>query len=120
MKGFFNELGKKTTEATTKITKETKLKLKMSDNKGKINNIYEEYSQAIWGYIADKLNIARSQLSMETVHDMMLGKGVTEEITNEFIELLNRCEFARFAPGDASAKMESLYKQGIDLITKKY
>ena len=55
---------------------------------------------------------------METVHDMMLGKGVTEEITNEFIELLNRCEFARFAPGDASAKMESLYKQGIDVITK--
>ena len=40
MKGFFNELGKKTTEATSKITKETKLKLKMSDNKGKINSIY--------------------------------------------------------------------------------
>ncbi len=40
--GFFNELGKKTSEATNKITKETKLRLKMGDNKNKINNLYQE------------------------------------------------------------------------------
>ena len=41
-----------------------------------------------------------------------------EEIINEFIELLNNCEFARFAPGDPSKKMDELYHKGIDVITK--
>ena len=35
--GFFNEIGKKTSEATSKITRETKLKLKINENKNKIS-----------------------------------------------------------------------------------
>lgn len=46
--GFFNELGKKTSEATSKITKETKLKLKMGDNKNKINNLYQEIGKKVY------------------------------------------------------------------------
>ncbi len=82
------------------------------------NSFYEEFSQALWGYISDKLNISRSQLSMESVKEIMLSKEVSEEIVNEFIDLLNNCEFARFAPGDPSKKMDELYQKGIELITK--
>ncbi|MBQ8221786.1 MAG: protein BatD [Bacteroidales bacterium] len=82
------------------------------------NKFYEEFSQALWGYISDKLNIVRSQLSMETVKEMMLSKDVNEEIVNEFIDLLHNCEFARFAPGDPSKKMDELYQKGIEIITK--
>ena len=82
------------------------------------NSFYEEFSQALWGYISDKLNISRSQLSMESVKEIMLSKEVSEEIVNEFIDLLNSCEFARFAPGDSSKKMDELYQKGIELITK--
>ncbi len=46
--GFFSELGKKTTETTGKIAKETKLKLKMNENKGKINDIYEEIGKKVY------------------------------------------------------------------------
>ena len=46
--GFFNELGKKTTEATNKITKETKLKLKINDNKNKISDFYEEIGKKVY------------------------------------------------------------------------
>ena len=82
------------------------------------NRFYEEFSQAIWGYISDKLNISRSQLSMETVKEIMLGKYVSENIVNEFVDVLNDCEFARFAPGDTNKKMDELYHKGIELITK--
>lgn len=82
------------------------------------NSFYEEFSQALWGYISDKLNISRSQLSMETVKEIMLEKNVSEDIVNEFIDLLNNCEYARFAPGDANKKMDELYHKGIELITK--
>ncbi len=82
------------------------------------NHFYEEFSQALWGYISDKLNIARAKLSMDTVREMMSDKNVPEDIVNQFIELLNSCEFARFAPGDPGKKMEDLYQKGIEVITK--
>lgn len=82
------------------------------------NHFYEELSQALWGYISDKLNIQRSKLSMGTVREMMNDKEVPEDIVNQFIELLNSCEFARFAPGDPGKKMEELYDKGLDVITK--
>ena len=82
------------------------------------NHFYEELSQALWGYISDKLNIARSQLSMDTVKETMTSKNVPEDIVNQFIDLLNSCEYARFAPGDPGKKMEDLYQKGIEVITK--
>ena len=55
---------------------------------------------------------------METVKEIMLSKNIDENIVDEFIELLNSCEFARFAPGDPSKKMDELYHKGLELITK--
>ena len=102
-------------------TKIAKKRLNNAHNYLVINNqnsFYEEFSQALWGYISDKLNISRSQLSMESVREIMLSKNVSEDIVNEFVDLLNNCEFARFAPGDPSKKMDELYQKGIELITK--
>lgn len=82
------------------------------------NHFYEEMSQALWGYISDKLGIERSVLSMDSAKEAMIGKGVDETLANQFVETLNTCEFARFAPGDAASKMEGLYEQGLDMIMK--
>ena len=82
------------------------------------NHFYEEMSQALWGYISDKLGIERSVLSMDTVKEAMMGKGIDEALSNEFVDTLNTCEFARFAPGDAAAKMAELYEKGLDVIMK--
>ena len=82
------------------------------------NGFYEELSQALWGYISDKLNISRSQLSMDSVKELMTHYNITEDIICEFVDLLNNCEFARFAPGDPNKKMDELYQKGIDVITK--
>ena len=104
-----------------KATKIAKKRLQNAFNYLKIKDsahFYEELSQALWGYISDKLNISRSQLSMDTVKEMMTGKNVSEDIINQFIELLNNCEFARFAPGDPEKKMEELYDKGVEVITK--
>jgi hypothetical protein len=82
------------------------------------NHFYEEMSQALWGYISDKLGIERSVLSMGTVKEAMMQKGVDETLANEFVETLDTCEFARFAPGDAASKMEGLYERGLNVIMK--
>ena len=46
--GFFSDLGKKTSETTGKIARETKLKFKINENKGKINDIYEEIGKKVY------------------------------------------------------------------------
>lgn len=104
-----------------KATKVAKKRLTNAYNHIKSSNqngFYEELSQALWGYISDKLNISRSQLSMDSVKEIMTSRNMTEDMINEFIELLNSCEFARFAPGDPNKKMDELYQKGIDVITK--
>ncbi|MCQ2307401.1 MAG: BatD family protein [Bacteroidales bacterium] len=104
-----------------KATKTAKKRLQRAYNYFKVNDqnhFYEEFAQALWGYISDKLNIARSQLSMDTVKEMMFSKKAPEEIVNQFIELLNSCEFARFAPGDPGKKMDDLYQKGVEVISK--
>ena len=82
------------------------------------DKFYVEMSQALWGYIADKLGIERSKLSMDTVSETMKGKNVPDELTQQFVDTLNSCEFARFAPGSAEEKMDDLYQRGIDVISK--
>ena len=82
------------------------------------DKFYVEMSQALWGYIADKLGIERSKLSMDTVSETMREKSVPDELTQQFVETLNSCEFARFAPGSAEEKMDDLYQRGIEVISK--
>ena len=82
------------------------------------DKFYVEMSQALWGYIADKLGIERSKLSMDTVSETMKDKNVPDELTQQFVDTLNSCEFARFAPGSAEEKMDDLYQRGIDVISK--
>ena len=82
------------------------------------DKFYVEMSQALWGYIADKLGIERSKLSMDTVSETMKEKSVPDELTQQFVDTLNSCEFARFAPGSAEETMDDLYQRGIEVISK--
>ena len=104
-----------------KATKVARARLKKAEQFLKVknqDNFYVEMSQALWGYISDKLGIERSKLSMDTVSEAMKEKNVPDDLTQQFIDTLNNCEFARFAPGSAEEKMDDLYKKGIEVITK--
>ena len=104
-----------------KATKVARGRLKKAEQFLKVkdqDNFYIEMSQALWGYISDKLGIERSKLSMDTVNEALQGKNVPDDLTQQFIDTLNSCEFARFAPGSAEEKMDDLYQKGIEVITK--
>jgi hypothetical protein len=55
---------------------------------------------------------------MDSAKEAMVGKGIDETLADEFVDTLNTCEYARFAPGDAASKMEGLYEKGLDMIMK--
>lgn len=79
---------------------------------------YNEISQALWGYLSNKFSIPLSELSKESVNDALIEKEVKEEIINQFIETLDNCDFARFAPGDPSKTMDKIYNEALEIISK--
>ncbi|TSA28411.1 MAG: protein BatD [Bacteroidetes bacterium] len=85
---------------------------------GKEDPFYEEISQALWGYLSDKFGIPRAELSMDSVREALTGKQVSDEILNRFVSTLNETEFARFAPGDKTLKMDEIYGKAMETIEK--
>jgi len=79
---------------------------------------YNETSQALWGYVSDKFNIPLAELSSDTVSEKLSERGIKQEFIKDFIDTLDNCEFARFAPGDKGTMMEKVYQQGIKVISE--
>lgn len=82
------------------------------------NTFYTEMAQALEGYISDKLSIERSKLSKDTISQMLAEKNVPSELIEQYVDALNFCEEARYAPGDAKEMMDDLYSKGLSVITK--
>lgn len=78
---------------------------------------FEEISRALWGYISNKFNIPLSDLSIESVHQRLADKKISGENIKQFTEILGNCEFARFAPGDKSGKMQGIYNDALEVIS---
>lgn len=74
--------------------------------------------KALWGYIADKLNIQQERLNKDNINGELKAKGVEQPLIDEFIKTLNDCEFARYAPGDANEAMEAVYNNAVSIIGK--
>ncbi|MBQ8889258.1 MAG: protein BatD [Bacteroidaceae bacterium] len=79
---------------------------------------YDEVLKALWGYISDKLNIPVSQLSKDNIEEELTRYGVAEESIKSFIDTLNECEFARYAPGNQNEAMDKVYASAIEVISK--
>ena len=79
---------------------------------------YDEVLKALWGYISDKLSIPVSKLSKDNIEEELRKYGVAEELIQEFLNALNSCEFARFAPGDANQAMDKVYTESFEVISK--
>lgn len=112
-----NISGTKTRRAN-KVAKTRLQKAEKFKKEGNDKAFFDEIAQALWGYIADKFSIKQASLSVETVKEALTKKGVEESVIDNFINTLNNIEFARFAPGDASGKMESVYKEALNAITQ--
>ena len=67
---------------------------------------YMTLSSALRGYIADKLNISEVGFLTDEVKETLENKKINGEITNKFIDLINACDYLRFAP--AESKMEDM------------
>lgn len=105
---------RKATRVARKNLKKAKEFLKTQQQEA----FYTEISRALWGYLSDKFNIPLSDLSMDSVRERLTEKQLSPERVSKFIEVLNSCEYARFAPGESTSLMNEIYNESINVISQ--
>ena len=80
------------------------------------NGFYKAILVAQWGYLSDKLNISHGKLNKDNIRETLVGKAVDETLVGQFIELMNRCEFAQFAPSGGEGELAKVYDEAAGLI----
>ena len=105
-------------KANKKAIKRLKTANKLMHEK-KQSEFYDEVMRALWGYVADKLNMPQESLNKENIQAELTEKGISQDLVDQFIKTLNESEYARYAPGaDADSTMENVYESAIDTISR--
>lgn len=103
-----------------KAEKAARLRLKLSKkalDENKISEFYSELSQALYGYLEDKLGIQKSEFTLENALEKLNFKRVSENLITRVRTIAEKCEFVRFAPqGETSASATEIYNEAVKLI----
>ncbi|MDP4225844.1 MAG: BatD family protein [Bacteroidota bacterium] len=84
----------------------------------KSEQFYEEVLKAFWGYLSDKLTIPVSELSKDSAMAALTKLNIEQELIDRIMDMINTCEYARYAPAAEHSQMDTLYGEAIDIITK--
>ncbi len=82
------------------------------------NGFYAEMLNALWGYMSDKLSIPVSELSKDNINAELEQYGIDEQLREEAIALIDKCEFAQYAPELASDDMNSVLDEAAGIIDR--
>ncbi len=96
---------RKAGKVAVKRLKEAALCLK----KGETDRFYEEILKAIWGYLSDKLSIPVSELTRNNAVSALQERGIAEEKIKNLEDILDKCEYARYAPASSISEVSAIY-----------
>jgi len=78
---------------------------------------FEEIEKSMWSYFSNKFNVNIADLSKDTINDFFDKKGVSETVKNNFMAIIEKCEFCRFAPSTLEAEdMKGVYEKATAVI----
>ena len=103
-----------------KATRQALKRLKLAGdflNKNLYTAFYEELHRALIGFIADKLTMDMADQSKENIAEALSARGVPEATVKSFTDLLDACEYARYAPDAGHEAMNAHYEQAVSVIT---
>ena len=104
-----------------KATKMARSRLVVAEQNLKANNkeqFYMEISQALYGYISNKLNISSANLTKDNISNVLQQKKVPATTIENLMHAVDTCEYARYAPNAASGDLQTIYNNTVELITK--
>jgi len=108
-----------------KRRKATKIAIKRlkTANKCILNNnfelFFEEIEKSLWGYFGQKFNVESSKLSKDNITIYFSANNIEKELEKEFIDLIQHCEFARYAPSsNKNMEMKQTLERAKEIIIK--
>lgn len=102
-----------------KANKVARKRLRQAETYMKAENndkFHEEMLRAVWGYLSDKLAIPVSQLSRDNISAELTEYGASQDLCNMFINVLDECEMARYAPAASAEKLHNVYQNATESI----
>jgi len=103
---------KKASKVALRRLKEASMHLK----DGATEKFFEAVTRAFWGYLSDKMTIPFAELNKERASAELANHKASEAVINRFIKILDTCEYARFAPGEANNRMLEIYDEACDVM----
>ena len=68
--------------------------------------------------LSDKLSIPLANLKRETAIEGLQSKNVPENLISELLQVVDQCEYARFAPAGGNKAMKEVYESAENVISK--
>lgn len=116
-KNLGKDVGKLKSRKATGLAKKRLNTAKKLWDESKTAAFYEEVFKALSNYAADKFSIPMAQLNKDSIRNTMAARNVPSATVEAFISVLDKTEFARFAPG-ADKQMGSMYDDALNAIIK--
>ncbi|KPL13246.1 MAG: hypothetical protein AMS26_15190 [Bacteroides sp. SM23_62] len=104
-----------------RASREARRRLKEASTHMKKNEseaFYEAVLKALTGYLVDKLNIPMADLSKDTARKGLQKYNVKSEAIEEYLELADICEMARYSPTATEGGMGEVYARSIKIISQ--
>ena len=98
---------KKANRIATKRLKAASAFMKQNNNEA----FHEAILKAFWGYLSDKMGIPLADLNRESALARLKERNVDETVIHDFVEVIEQCEFARYAPSGGSEARQEMYKK---------
>ncbi len=105
----------KVKKAGSVATKRLKVAHKLLKNNRK-DEFYDELMRALYGYFGDRLAIPVAELSKDNIANSLGEHNISPQTIREVKDILDGCEFARYAPGDDTGRMDRLYDEAVSVI----
>ncbi len=83
---------------------------------GKKEAFYIALEKALHNYLKAKLFIETSDISKDKIVDLLKEKGIDNSVIEQFLEVLNDCDFARYTPA-TDVMMKQEYQKAVQVIT---
>ncbi|WP_163631472.1 BatD family protein [Paludibacter sp. 221] len=86
-------------------------------SEGKKDQFYDEVLKAVWTYLSDKLSIPVASLTKDRIESELNRNSVSQELVAQLMQILNTCEFARYAPNTGQQEMGNLFDETVQVIS---
>lgn len=85
---------------------------------GQKDLFYEETARALWTFVANKLNIKPTDLTKDNIKEELLARVDNSQLVDQLLELINRCEEARYSPQFDNVPLDTIYTQSVDVLSR--